>query len=218
MEQGSAPVEVRRRKKNGEVIRVAMALSMIHDDSGEAAGMLARLSPLAEPLSEQDKVHLHARIIEDSDQGVLITDAHERIVSINGAFTRITGYTPGRIDRPDARPAALRRARRRTARQGARRDAGARAVARRDRRQAQERRAVSAIGDDQRGARRARRDHPHLLAVFRHQRAQGRRSAHAAHGQLRQPDRAAQPQPVQPPGRPDAQRSAPRQRIRRACW
>ncbi|HEU4376824.1 MAG TPA: diguanylate cyclase, partial [Telluria sp.] len=94
MEQGSAPVEVRRRKKSGEVIRVAMALSMIHDDSGEAAGILARLSPLAEPLSERDKVHLHARIIEDSDQGVLITDAHERIVSINGAFTRITGYTP----------------------------------------------------------------------------------------------------------------------------
>jgi diguanylate cyclase (GGDEF)-like protein/PAS domain S-box-containing protein len=94
IEQGSAPVEVRRRKKSGEVIRVAMALSMIHDDSGEAAGILAHLSPLAEPLSERDKVHLHARIIEDSDQGVLITDAHERIVSINGAFTRITGYTP----------------------------------------------------------------------------------------------------------------------------
>ena len=94
MEQGGALVEVRRRKKSGEVIRVAMALSMINDDSGDAAGMLVHLSPVADPLSEQDKVHLHARIIEDSDQGVLITDAHERIVSINGAFTRITGYTP----------------------------------------------------------------------------------------------------------------------------
>jgi diguanylate cyclase (GGDEF)-like protein/PAS domain S-box-containing protein len=94
LEQGGALLEVRRRKKSGEVIRVAMALSMIHDDSGEAAGMLVHLSPLAETLSDQDKVHLHARIIEDSDQGVLITDAHERIVSINGAFTRITGYTP----------------------------------------------------------------------------------------------------------------------------
>jgi diguanylate cyclase (GGDEF)-like protein/PAS domain S-box-containing protein len=93
MQQGGAPVEVRRRKKSGEVIRVAMALSMIHDDGGEAAGMLVQLSPLADPLSAQDKVRLHGRIIEDSDQGVLITDADERIVSINGAFTRITGYT-----------------------------------------------------------------------------------------------------------------------------
>lgn len=94
MEQGSTVVEVRRRKKSGEVIRVAMALSMIHDDGGEAAGMRVRMSPAGEPLSAEDKVLLHARIIEDSDQGVLITDAHERIVSINGAFTRITGYTP----------------------------------------------------------------------------------------------------------------------------
>ncbi|MDB5932798.1 MAG: hypothetical protein JWQ01_142, partial [Massilia sp.] len=94
MEQGGALVEVSRRKKNGEVIRVAMAMSMMLDDSGEAAGMRVELSPVAEPLSERDKVHLHARIIEDSDQGVLITDARERIVSINGAFTRITGYTP----------------------------------------------------------------------------------------------------------------------------
>jgi diguanylate cyclase (GGDEF)-like protein/PAS domain S-box-containing protein len=97
MEQGGAPVEVKRRKKNGEVIRVAMALSMIHDDDGEAAGMRVRLAPLAEPLSESDKVLLHARIIEDSDQGVLITDAHERIVSVNGAFTRITGYTQAEL-------------------------------------------------------------------------------------------------------------------------
>ncbi|WP_426178303.1 putative bifunctional diguanylate cyclase/phosphodiesterase [Massilia sp. TWR1-2-2] len=92
-EQGGALVEVSRRKKSGDVIRVAMSLSMIFDDGGEAAGMRVRMAPLAEPLSEQDKVHLHARIIEDSDQGVLITDARERIVSINGAFTRITGYT-----------------------------------------------------------------------------------------------------------------------------
>ncbi|MFC0135364.1 GGDEF domain-containing protein [Massilia eurypsychrophila] len=93
MEQGGALVEVSRRKKSGDVIRVAMSLSMIFDDGGEAAGMRVQMAPLAQPLSEQDKVHLHARIIEDSDQGVLITDARERIVSINGAFTRITGYT-----------------------------------------------------------------------------------------------------------------------------
>ncbi|MET0858455.1 MAG: EAL domain-containing protein [Telluria sp.] len=91
--QGGALVEVSRRKKSGEVIRVAMSLSMIVDDGGEPAGMRLQMAPLREQLSEQDKVHLHARIIEDSDQGVLITDARERIVSINGAFTRITGYT-----------------------------------------------------------------------------------------------------------------------------
>ncbi|MDP3669756.1 MAG: EAL domain-containing protein [Telluria sp.] len=94
LNQGSALIEARRRKKSGEVIWVRLALSMIHDESNEPSGMLVHLSPVAEHLSDQDKMHLHARIIEDSDQGVLITDGDERIVSINSAFTRITGYSP----------------------------------------------------------------------------------------------------------------------------
>ncbi|HZV65990.1 MAG TPA: EAL domain-containing protein [Telluria sp.] len=94
LEEGSGLIEVQRRKKSGELIWVRLALSLIHDASGDPAGMMVHLSPVAEYLSVEDKVHLHARIIEDSDQGVLITDAHERIVSINSSFTRITGYSP----------------------------------------------------------------------------------------------------------------------------
>ena len=86
--------DVRRRTKSGEVIWVRLALSLQHDEVGEPVGMLVRMNKVGDPLAEADKVHLHARIIEDSDQGVLITDANERIVSINSAFTRITGYTP----------------------------------------------------------------------------------------------------------------------------
>jgi len=89
----AARTEVRRRKKNGEIIWVHLDIELRHDE-GEPAGMLVRLSQANQTLSDLDKVNLHARIIEDSEQGVLITDAHERIVSINSSFTRITGYTP----------------------------------------------------------------------------------------------------------------------------
>jgi PAS domain S-box-containing protein len=89
----AARTEVRRRKKNGEIIWVHLDIELRHED-GEPAGMLVRLSEANQALSDLDKVNLHARIIEDSEQGVLITDAHERIVSINSSFTRITGYTP----------------------------------------------------------------------------------------------------------------------------
>jgi diguanylate cyclase (GGDEF)-like protein/PAS domain S-box-containing protein len=94
LEEGSGLIEVQRRKKNGDVIWLRLALSLIHDDAGDTAGMLVHFLPIVEQLSEEDKLHLHARIIEDSDQGVLITDANERIVSINSSFTRITGYSP----------------------------------------------------------------------------------------------------------------------------
>ena len=94
-EQDGGLAEVRRRKKSGEVIWVRLAMSLLQDDMGEPQGMRVRMAHVSEPLSDFDKISLHARIIEDSDQGVLITDAKERIVSINSAFTRITGYTPG---------------------------------------------------------------------------------------------------------------------------
>ncbi|ELX09687.1 diguanylate cyclase/phosphodiesterase [Janthinobacterium sp. HH01] len=89
-----ARTEVRRRKKNGELIWVKLRLLLRHDEAGDPVGMLVELRTADGALSASDKINLHARIIEDSDQGVLITDAHERIVSINSSFTRITGYTP----------------------------------------------------------------------------------------------------------------------------
>ncbi|HEX7636057.1 MAG TPA: EAL domain-containing protein [Noviherbaspirillum sp.] len=93
LEQGASLMEVRRRKKSGEVFWVSLALSMSYNDAGNAVGLVARMSEITDRLSDEDKLRLHARIIEDSDQGILITDAHERIVSVNSAFTRITGYS-----------------------------------------------------------------------------------------------------------------------------
>ncbi|WP_426190947.1 putative bifunctional diguanylate cyclase/phosphodiesterase [Massilia sp. DWR3-1-1] len=111
---GEAVVNVLRRTKGGATIRVAMRVTAIADEGGEVAGMLVTMTPVlpasalapapagADPcrqlvLSDSDKIRLHARIIEDSDQGVLIADADERIVSSNAAFTRITGYSAAEL-------------------------------------------------------------------------------------------------------------------------
>ena len=94
LEPSSDLIEVRRRKKTGEIFTVGMVLQMEHDEYGQPIGLAAQLSEVTERLSPEDKLRLHARIIEDSDQGILITDANERIVSVNTAFSRITGYSP----------------------------------------------------------------------------------------------------------------------------
>ncbi|WP_420473438.1 putative bifunctional diguanylate cyclase/phosphodiesterase [Noviherbaspirillum sp. ST9] len=94
LEEGSSPLmEVRRRKKSGDIFWASLALTMTTDEAGHPSGMVARMSEITERLSDEDKLRLHARIIEDSDQGILITDGEERIVSVNTAFTRITGYS-----------------------------------------------------------------------------------------------------------------------------
>ncbi len=89
----SGQMEVRRRKKNGELIWVRLSLLLQRDSGGNSLGMQVRVAPMAPRLTAEEQRHLHARIIEDSDQGVLITDASERILSVNGAFSRITGYS-----------------------------------------------------------------------------------------------------------------------------
>ncbi len=93
LEHGTSLIEVRRRKKSGEIFWAGLSLELQHDEAGNPAGLVAKMSEITERLSAEDKLRLHARIIEDSDQGILITDAQERIVSVNTAFTRITGYS-----------------------------------------------------------------------------------------------------------------------------
>ena len=95
LDHGSPLMEVRRRKKSGETFRANMTLQHILDDNNEAVAMEAHLSEIADRLSAEEKHRLHARIIEDSEVGILITDASARIVSVNPAFSRITGYSAG---------------------------------------------------------------------------------------------------------------------------
>ena len=95
LDHDSPLMEVRRRKKSGETFRANMSLQHILDDNNEAIGMVAHLSEIADRLSAEEKHRLHARIIEDSEVGILITDANERIVSVNPSFSRMTVYSAG---------------------------------------------------------------------------------------------------------------------------
>jgi len=93
LDRGNPLMEVRRRKKSGEVFRANLSLKHIVGDNNEVVGMEAYLSEVADRLSPKEKQRLHARIIEGSEEGILITDTDERIASVNSAFSRITGYS-----------------------------------------------------------------------------------------------------------------------------
>ena len=41
-----------------------------------------------------EQLHLSNKVFEQSSEGIMITDSHNAIVSVNRAFTRITGYAP----------------------------------------------------------------------------------------------------------------------------
>jgi diguanylate cyclase (GGDEF)-like protein/PAS domain S-box-containing protein len=92
LEHGGREMEVRRRRKSGEVFWAALQLSLVRDAAGQPSGIIGYLTDITERIAAQETLRLHAHIFEHSDEGILITDADERIVSVNRAFTRITGY------------------------------------------------------------------------------------------------------------------------------
>ncbi len=57
-----------------------------YGSSGEKLGSLR-----ADTL--EDKLHLAARVLESTTEGVMITDAHTRIMAVNQGFSAITGYS-----------------------------------------------------------------------------------------------------------------------------
>lgn len=91
-DHGSREMEVRRRRKSGEVFWASLSLSLIRDEHNHPTGIIGYLTDITDRLAAEEKLHLNARIFEHADEGIVITDAEEHIVSINAAFSRITGY------------------------------------------------------------------------------------------------------------------------------
>ncbi|MDO8932794.1 MAG: EAL domain-containing protein [Rhodocyclaceae bacterium] len=92
LEHGGREMEVRRRRKSGEIFWASLQLSLVRDADERPTGIIGYLNDITARVEAQETLRLHAHIFEHSDEGILITDAEERIVSVNRAFTRITGY------------------------------------------------------------------------------------------------------------------------------
>ncbi len=93
LEHGGRELEVRRRRKSGEIFWASLQLSLLRDELGEPSGLIGYLSDITTRIENEKTMRLQSRIFEHSDESILITDAQRRILSVNPAFTEITGYT-----------------------------------------------------------------------------------------------------------------------------
>ncbi len=80
-----------RRSQSGQPLWLRQRSTLRKDAQGEPLGISLSFSP-GERHAEALAPALHARIVEDSAEGVLITDGGGRIVSVNPALSRISGY------------------------------------------------------------------------------------------------------------------------------
>jgi diguanylate cyclase (GGDEF)-like protein/PAS domain S-box-containing protein len=92
LEHGGRELEVRRRRKSGEVFWASLQLSLMRDDNGEPCSLIGYLSDITARVEAEKTMRLQSRIFEHSKESILITDAQRRILSVNPAFGEITGY------------------------------------------------------------------------------------------------------------------------------
>jgi diguanylate cyclase (GGDEF)-like protein/PAS domain S-box-containing protein len=93
LEHGGRELEVRRRRKSGEVFWASLQLSLMRDERGQPNGLIGYLSDITARVEAEKHMRLQSRIFEHSEESILITDAGRRILSVNPAFCKITGYT-----------------------------------------------------------------------------------------------------------------------------
>ncbi len=63
------------------------------DDDGEVVGVLAIGRDITETRRAEEKLRLAASVFTSTSEGIIVSDTDNRILDVNEAFTRITGYT-----------------------------------------------------------------------------------------------------------------------------
>ncbi|MDP4299964.1 sensor domain-containing protein [Leptothrix discophora] len=71
---------------------------MCHRDAqGKPMRFSGVLSDLTDRLRDEERLRLAAQVLDSTQEGVMITDARRRIVSVNRAFTDLLGYTEAEV-------------------------------------------------------------------------------------------------------------------------
>ena len=97
IEKGSWSGEIWNRKKNGDEYAEMLTISAVRDANGNTQQYVALFSDITERRTREDLLRLAATVFETVDQAVVITDTENKIITVNPAFTNITGYTKDEV-------------------------------------------------------------------------------------------------------------------------
>jgi diguanylate cyclase (GGDEF)-like protein/PAS domain S-box-containing protein len=97
MEQGAIQTKEERWNRDGQdqVIRVTKVA--LRDDLGQVYGTLGISEDVTERKKAEDQLRLAAQVFERAGEGIMVTDAEQRVLTVNAAFTVITGCSAEEI-------------------------------------------------------------------------------------------------------------------------
>jgi diguanylate cyclase (GGDEF)-like protein/PAS domain S-box-containing protein len=91
--QGVDHFETVRMRKDGSTINVSVTISPIRDEFGNLIGASKIARDTTEQKNANRQLRLTASVFTNTAEGILITDRAGKILEVNDAFTRITGYS-----------------------------------------------------------------------------------------------------------------------------
>lgn len=90
-------IEKRYIRHDGREFWVDVTVSATRNPDGTAAYLVAVVNDIDERKQAERHLRLSAEVFEHLGEAIMITDAENRIVSVNRAFTSITGYAPDEV-------------------------------------------------------------------------------------------------------------------------
>ena len=92
--ENCVPYEVIHRllMPDGRIKWVSERCETHYDENGKALRSTGTVQDITERKQGEEALRLYANVFEHSGEAILITDSERRIVAVNSAFTRLTGY------------------------------------------------------------------------------------------------------------------------------
>lgn len=91
------------RRKDGAIYWESASISPLRDDSGQITHYIAVKEDISARKRAEEQLRLNATVFETTTEGIMVTDAENRIKTVNPAFTRITGYLEAEVIDKDPR-------------------------------------------------------------------------------------------------------------------
>lgn len=96
-------LEMSRLKKDGSAIDIIFSAAPLPDTNGEISGLVAVIADISEQKRQAEQVRLLQSVVVNTNDAIIITEAEPidspgpKILYVNEAFTRITGYQPEEV-------------------------------------------------------------------------------------------------------------------------
>ncbi|MGB3560052.1 MAG: PAS domain S-box protein [Geitlerinemataceae cyanobacterium] len=96
-------LELRQQKKDGTPIDIIVSAAPLPDSDEQIGGIVAVIADITEQKQQAEQLRLLQSVVVNTNDAVMITEAQAtdesgpRIIYVNEAFTRITGYQPQEV-------------------------------------------------------------------------------------------------------------------------